>query len=514
MARTRNARRLKQTSIQKPIKLIQQQQKDSEDGYNKDQVLTLDRKNGNTDVISNLEDIESELDEVDRLIVSSDLEKSKDICIRVLNKDHKNLRALESLGLVEVELGNIKSAIKNFNKCIEISKNLASDPSKDGGLVEDVSPTIYLYLAQLSNSPIKSLNHFQSALNILKSKLESIKALDPSIQIDNETCNTKDKEDRSGGRIVANGQKLKVISSEEFQIRRSCSRALVGMTEIYLTDLCFEPEAEKKCLSYLEMASELDPTDPEPLQTLASVRISQSNIEEATKALRLALSLWSNDPVANLDADENDSKMEVVEEIAEGLVDDEDRQMIDAERDMKEESNGLVIEDDQDESSSLPPFETRVQWAKLALECDMWSDAIEVLYGCEAENDEDGEVQYLLGMAWYLLGQSRNDLKSEKTTEDSHLAAERVGSGICDGLDKIECWMESKECFDTCLHLQDILGEDSGLDQSILNHIKELSLEFQKFGLSTTAGPKEDFPGPNSAEDDGFEDVSDSSMES
>ncbi|CAH7668671.1 hypothetical protein BY996DRAFT_8553189, partial [Phakopsora pachyrhizi] len=267
-------------------------------------------------------------------------------------------------------------------------------------------PKIHLYLAQLSNSPIKSQNHFQSALNVLKSKLESIEALDPSIQIDNETCNSKDKYNRSGVGIVTNDHKLKVISLEEFQIRRNCSGALVEMTEIYLMDLCFEPEAEKKCLSYLEMASELDPTNPESLQTLASVRISQSNIKEATKALRLALSLWSNNPVADLDIYEENLQMEVVEKTAEGLVDNEDQQMIDGERDVKEESGGLLIEEDQDKLSSLPPFETSAQWAKLALECNMWSYSIEVLYGCEAEINEDGEVHYLLGIALYLLGQS------------------------------------------------------------------------------------------------------------
>ncbi|KAI8446675.1 hypothetical protein BY996DRAFT_1308723 [Phakopsora pachyrhizi] len=180
------------------------------------------------------------------------------------------------------------------------------------------------------------------------------------------------------------------------------------------------------------MASELDPTNPKPLQTLASIRISQSNIEEATKALRLALSLRSNDPVADLDIDEENSQMEVVEKTAEGLVDNEGQQLIDGERDVKEVSGGLLIEEDQERLSSLPPFETRVQWVKLALECNMWSYAIEVLYGCEAENNEDGEIQYLLGMALYILGQSQNDPKSEKDTEDSHLAAKRSGSGIWD----------------------------------------------------------------------------------
>ncbi|CAH7688851.1 hypothetical protein PPACK8108_LOCUS23885 [Phakopsora pachyrhizi] len=154
------------------------------------------------------------------------------------------------------------------------------------------------------------------------------------------------------------------------------------------------------------MSLELDPTNPEPLQTLDSVRISQSNIEEATAAPRLALSLWSNDPVADLDIDEENLQMEVVEKTAKGLVDNEDQQMIDGERDVKEESCNLLIEEDQDRLS--------IQLVKLALECNMWSYAIEI--------NEDGEAQYLLGMALYLLGQSKNDPKSEKDTEDSHLA--------------------------------------------------------------------------------------------
>jgi hypothetical protein len=63
---------------------------------------------------------------------------------------------------------------------------------------------------------------------------------------------------------------------EEEEIRRSASRALVGMTELYLTDLCFEDDAEKKCEEYLALAEKVDPSDPEIYQVrLLSLCFSQ-----------------------------------------------------------------------------------------------------------------------------------------------------------------------------------------------------------------------------------------------
>jgi tetratricopeptide (TPR) repeat protein len=139
------------------------------------------------------------------------------------------------------------------------------------------APSIYLYLAQLAETPQEALQHFGTAYTLLSSRL-----------------------DNAAG------------SSEEAELRRSASRALIGMTELYLTDLwygcsllllaclslrySFEADAEQKCTEYLDQAALVDPTDSEIYQTLASVRLSQHKIDEARQALQRAWSIWKDEP--------------------------------------------------------------------------------------------------------------------------------------------------------------------------------------------------------------------------
>ena len=79
----------------------------------------------------------------------------------------------------------------------------------------DPSPAPYLYLAQLS-TPEESLTHFTSALTILQAKLALIE---------------RAKLGLDGG--AGSGEDME----EEGDLRRYASRALVGMTELYLENL-------------------------------------------------------------------------------------------------------------------------------------------------------------------------------------------------------------------------------------------------------------------------------------
>ena len=77
---------------------------------------------------------------------------------------------------------------------------------------EKVPPSIHLNLAQLADTPQEALTYFNEALRLL---LALLKNLTPQVTLD-PTRN---------------------INEEEFEIRRSTSTTLVGMTELYLTDL-------------------------------------------------------------------------------------------------------------------------------------------------------------------------------------------------------------------------------------------------------------------------------------
>lgn len=88
----------------------------------------------------------------------------------------------------------------------------------------DPSPAPHLYLAQLAQSPQESLAYFASALAIFEAKLAALEQ-------------AKLGGDGGAGTVDE--------AEDEGEIRRSASRALVGMTELYLTDLwcvdCFRP---------------------------------------------------------------------------------------------------------------------------------------------------------------------------------------------------------------------------------------------------------------------------------
>lgn len=56
----------------------------------------------------------------------------------------------------------------------------------------------------------------------------------------------------------------------------------------------FEPEAEKTCEDLLNAALQADPGNPEALQTLASVRLSQQRPEDAKECLEKSWTGWKD----------------------------------------------------------------------------------------------------------------------------------------------------------------------------------------------------------------------------
>ena len=83
---------------------------------------------------------------------------------------------------------------------------------------ESPTSSLHLYLAQLADSPMEALERFAAGLKLLQAKLEAM----PGAAVN--------------GAAQANGKGPR-WSDDEAETRRSASRALVGMTELYLTDL-------------------------------------------------------------------------------------------------------------------------------------------------------------------------------------------------------------------------------------------------------------------------------------
>lgn len=136
----------------------------------------------------------------------------------------------------------------------------------------------------------------------------------------------------------------------------------------------WEADAEQRCEALITEAMLVDPSNPEVLQTLASVRLSQLKPDDARAALTRSLSMWKDlDPA----------------------------------------------------DPSVPDFPTRVSLARLLMEADMEDEAMDVLERLALEDDQSVEACYLGGWCLQLMcdkkkaafGDAVNDTESEQAKE-------------------------------------------------------------------------------------------------
>ncbi|KAG2178280.1 hypothetical protein INT44_001430 [Umbelopsis vinacea] len=234
-------------------------------------------------------------------------------CKRALELDNDHVELLEITGLVEVELGDLWNAREHYAKAVQLQPESGFEK--------------YMCLGQLSGE-LDAIQCFQKGVELMEKQK---KTYDP-------------------------------VSQEAITLGNKIASALCSMTEIYLTDCCFEADAEQKCEQYLETAQLADPKSPEVYQMLASVRLSQVRNDEARAALEHSLQLWS-------DKDPGDP--------------------------------------------SIPIYDTRLALVKLLLEVQLYAEAFNVLEGLQKENDQSVDLWYLWGWSYYCLGEEQ-DLPEEE----------------------------------------------------------------------------------------------------
>lgn len=184
--------------------------------------------------------------------------------------------------------------------------------------------------------------------------------------------------------------------------RKKLCAAHCSIAELYLTDLCEEPEAEASCEAALTAALALDDEKtnarggaplPDALQTMANFRLSQSRVTEAVDCIlkayeRMKVGCEAMSALVGLGQDGSGTgEVEVGE--AQELTDVE-------------------------ATASLPEYTFRCQTAKILLECAALLEkgahnetiercaeaAIQICGSLLAENDEMIEVWYFLGCAF------------------------------------------------------------------------------------------------------------------
>ncbi|RDB26306.1 putative assembly chaperone of rpl4 [Hypsizygus marmoreus] len=263
------------------------------------------------------------LEKAQSLIIQCDYDLARRFIQRILEQEPTNTQAKEMLGVVLLETGEIDAAKEAFLSLLPPNPNAPSPPP----------PSAHLYLAQLSDGdPRLALQHYQAAIDILSQQLKG-----------------KERATDESGK------------NDEAELKSNVVRALIGQVEIWMDpsyDLCFEPEAEKTCEDLIGLALQTDPGNPEALQALASVRMSQQRPDDAKQCLEKAWSAWK-------DLDLDDPK--------------------------------------------LPPIPTRLALVKLFLELSLFTPALLVLQGVMSSDDQEVEAWYLEGWCFFMMSEQAKD---------------------------------------------------------------------------------------------------------
>ncbi|KAG8981723.1 hypothetical protein FRB90_007057 [Tulasnella sp. 427] len=331
--------------------------------------------------------IEALVEKTQILLAQCNYELAYRFVKRILEREPSHVEAREMLGLVELENGDIEAAKTVFRTLIPPSSTAPTPPSASA----------YLYLAQLTDDdPNQALDLYQNALDLMSNQLK--------------------------GKSPA-PQSLKFSQMEmEDHIREGAVRTIIAMVEIWMSDLCFHPDAETKCEALLQHAFTLDPSNPEALAQLASVRISQQRPDEAKDLVQRSWAVWK----------------------------------------------GLEADD-----AALPPISSRLSLTRLMLELEMYTQALTILQGVLASDEQEVEAWYLQGWCFYLVGEA---LKDGRPVGD-------VGESTWQ-----DTMRESRSSLDQCKELH-IASEHP--DAQILEHVQELIKELEASRFHATAPEEE-----------------------
>ncbi|KAJ9647739.1 hypothetical protein H2199_001513 [Coniosporium tulheliwenetii] len=315
------------------------------------------------------------------------------------------LPALNLLGEINIELGDVHNARDCFTRAAELDPEGAVPESQGGGAEK------FLWLAQLSE----------------EGGADSVGGCGAEEEI---------------GELEGNkGDACEVEGLEEK--RKKLAHALCGVAEIYMTDLSWEEDAEQRCEALVTEALLVAPESPEPLQTLASVRISQEKPEDARAALARSMELWK-------DLDPADPK--------------------------------------------VPDFPTRISLARLLMEAEMEEDAIEVLERLITEDDSSIEAWYLGGWCLHL------SVGKRKTASG---IAQNGQDAAANDEDTVKALLKaSREWLQNSLRLYQVLEYE---DERLRDHALELVNELDDV-LGPTTGDDEDEEEGDWEDADGAED--------
>ncbi|CAL4098791.1 unnamed protein product, partial [Meganyctiphanes norvegica] len=346
----------------------------------------------------NLDDlsIEEIIEKVGENIDQFQYTSAQVFCQEALRRDPDHVAALEASAKLCLEVDNIDGARQCLGRAITVQPE--SGYSK------------YVTMAQLMSGK-EALQCYMKGTQLLQAQIAKLLHEQPDKKegLNGETIECTKSETVNGitngninGGATSNSSSSSVSISE---MRRELSTTFCSIAELFMTDLCDEEQAEEQCRSNINKATEVDSSNPEAYQQMASFLLVKQEPEEAKTFINKSLNLWL--------------------------------------------PKYKELDDGKAEAGSFDPVEVcplslsaRMSAARILIELESHQEALDVLECCLGEDDEAVDVWYLMGWSYYLRGEEFRDSAQHHLTRAMQIH-------------------KKEPCEDTQLveHLQDLLSE-------------------------------------------------------
>jgi len=259
--------------------------------------------------ITTKHDINSILDKAEEYMDDLNIELAQKFCERALQIDNDNVRALELTASLLLDMGEVEQAQNCLGRAIFVEPQTGHSK--------------YLTMAQLMTG-VESRDLYHKGIELIQKLISSLPTSDERLA----------------------------------DLRRSLSNAMISISEIYITDLCDEPEAEEESKKFIKSAIEADPSNPEAFQAQANYALIVEEIETAKTAIDKSLQLWLPDQLK-------------------------------------------FIEENTGKETTLS-YEFRISTVKILLDLEDYDNAVTILDSLLQEDEEEVNTWYLLGWSNYL----------------------------------------------------------------------------------------------------------------
>ncbi len=223
-------------------------------------------------------------------------------------------------------------------------------------------------------------------------------------------------------------------------LRRKLSEAHCALAELYLTDLCDEPDAEGQCARFTDAALAADEGNPEAHQVTASLRLCQQRPADARAHLARMCALLRalEEEEEEEEGGGGEAAGEEVGETGGGRSGGGTRGSGGGGGEMETEAAGGGAASPSPAVAALgpPPYHTRLAAAQMCMEAELYADAGALLDTLLGEDDTNMEVWFLAGEAALLGGDAATAVDLLATADamlDAALSSRGAGGGKAGG---------------------------------------------------------------------------------